>query len=137
MGLGVALVRSRPWGDAMLPSFEGTAFVTVERPTTGKDRHGDTDGYESHEAGPCSVSWHGYGSSLTDTYSEPIDAMEREFALIFRDIPDIIQDDRITLPNGRRYMATNVDIWRSRRNGRVMGVEVRLSGMETGGLREG
>lgn len=116
-------------------SFEGDVFVTVERPTAVKSRHGDFESLSSHEAGPCSISWHGYGSSLTDVYTEPIDAMDREFTLVFRTVPDIRQDDRIKLPNGRRYLATNVDVWTSRRNGRVMGVEVRLSGIETGGSR--
>lgn len=113
--------------------FHGREYVTVERPTEKRSRHGDRSGFATFTAGPCSIAWSTAWSSVNEVNKYPIEATNRDVSLFFTVEPGIKFDDRVIFKNGNRYRVVAIEPWSSRVSGRLMGVEVRVSGMETGG----
>lgn len=113
--------------------FHGHEYVTVERPAEKRSRHGDRSAFTTFTAGPCSIAWSTAWSSVNEVNKYPIEATNRDVSLFFTTEPSIKFDDRVIFENSNRYRVVAIEPWHSRVSGRLMGVEVRVSGMETGG----
>lgn len=105
------------------------ATVTVIR-VTKRDFAGDSLGESEHTESGCKIDW-GSVSQINTANGHTVNLTERKITLLFRRRqPDILDTDRIRLPDGREFEVEGVNPWEhARRDGVVAGTEVILSGV--------
>lgn len=114
--------------------FRGNEYVTVERPTVQRTRHGDVTSFKTYKIGPCSIAWSTAWSRVAEVKSLQLDSTSLDVSLFFDHEPDVDFDDRIVIDSRKtKYRVVAVEPWKRRSNGALMGTEVRISGLETGG----
>ncbi len=103
------------------------ATIKVERPGA-RDEHGDSVSSTVHEVTGAKVGW-----SSTKQDSDHGVITVRKVSLFFRrTAPDIRDDDKVTLPDGRVFTVEGVDVWEHARHDDVIaGTEVILSSART------
>lgn len=103
------------------------ATIKVER-AGARDKFGDPDGSTHHEVTGAKIGW-----SSTKQDSDHGVITVRKASLFFRRaVPDIRDDDKVTLPDGRVFTVEGVDVWEHARHDDVIaGTEVILSGART------
>lgn len=113
--------------------FRGHEYVTIERPTVQRTRHGDVTSFKTFTVGPCSIAWSSAWSNAREVRTQ-MDATSLDVSLFFDHEPNIEFDDRVVIDKRKsKYRVVAVEPWRRRSNGAIMGTEVRISGLEAGG----
>lgn len=105
------------------------ATVMVIR-ALGQDAFGDSLGESEHEEPGCKIGWSSV-SQVNDSNGHVVELTDRNVTLYFRRRrPDILDTDRIRLPDGREFEVEGVNPWEhARHEGVVAGTEVVLSGV--------
>lgn len=105
------------------------ATVTVLR-SLGQDPFGDPLGESEHQEPGCKIDW-GSVSQINSSNGHVVNLTERKITLLFRRRqPDILDTDRIRLPDGRELTVEGVNPWEHARYDSVIaGTEVVLSGV--------
>lgn len=104
------------------------ATVTVIR--SERDAFGDLTAEAEHQEPGAKIGW-GSVSQITASNGHVVDLTERKVTLLFRRRrPDILDTDRIRLPDGREFAVEGVNPWEhARYDDVIVGTEVILSGV--------
>lgn len=105
------------------------ATVTVLRQVS-QDAFGDPLGESEHSESGAKIGWNNV-TQVNESNGHVVQLTDRKVTLYFkRRVPDILDTDRVRLPDGRVFAVEGVNPWEhARHDGVIAGVEVVLSGV--------